>query len=45
MKFDPITKKKRISSLEEIINSGNYLEIPAEDGRNPNKVEQEQDRD
>ncbi len=36
MKFDPFEEKK-ISSYEEIIKSGNYLEIPAEDGRNPNK--------
>lgn len=41
MKFDPITKKKKISSLDEILKSGNYLEIPAEDGRNPNKDELE----
>lgn len=40
MKFDPITKKKRISSLEQIL-EGEYLEIPAENGRNPKKKEQE----
>lgn len=40
MKFDPITRKKRISSLEQIL-KGEYLEIPAENGRNPKKQEQE----
>lgn len=40
MKFDPITRKKKISSLDEILRSGNYLEIPAEDGRNPKKQEE-----
>ena len=41
MKFDPITRKKKISSLDEILKSGNYLEIPAENGRNPRKQQDE----
>lgn len=38
MKFDPF-EEKIISSPEKIINSGNYIEVPAENGRKP--VEQE----
>ena len=41
MKFDPFEEKK-ISSYEKILESGNYLEIPAEDGRNPEKEEERQ---
>lgn len=38
-KFDPF-EEKRISSYDRIVESGNYLEIPAEDGRNPNREEE-----
>ncbi len=42
MKFDPF-EEKRISSYDRIVELGNYLEIPAEDGRKP--VEKETERE
>lgn len=33
MKFDPMTREKKITAKKELLKSGKYIAVPAVDGR------------